>query len=72
VLYLLKCLDEGSEGKIILKPFLYLKICSASSTKITCYCLKNKKQSPTSNTVIITEVMAVISGKHSDRDNEPD
>jgi hypothetical protein len=39
--YLLKCLHEEFEGKIILNIFLYLKICSAVSTKISCYCMKN-------------------------------
>jgi hypothetical protein len=41
-IYILKFLDEESEGKIILKPILIFNYLSFLSTKITCQCLKDR------------------------------
>ena len=72
MLYLLKYLDEESEGKIILKSILIFKDIKCLINRNNVLLFERHKHSPQYNTVIITEVMAVTSGKHSDRNNEPD
>jgi len=72
VLYLLKYLDEESEGKIILKSILIFKDLKCLINKNNLLFSERHKHNPNSNTVIITKVMAVTRSKHSDRDNEPD
>jgi hypothetical protein len=70
VLYLLKYLDEESEGKIILKSILMFKHLQCLFNRNNVLQFERHKRSPQSNIVIITEVMAVTREKHSDRDNE--
>jgi hypothetical protein len=72
VLYLLKCLDEESEGLLILESIFIFKDMQWLINKNNLLLFQRQKHNPTSNNVIITEVMVVISGKHSDRDSEPD
>jgi hypothetical protein len=72
MLYLLKYLDEESERKIILKSILIFKDLQCLMNKNNVLLFEIHKHNPKSNNVIITEVMAVTRGKHSDRHNEPD
>jgi hypothetical protein len=72
MLYLLKYLDEESEGNIILKSILIFKDLQCLINKNNVLLFEIHKHGPKSNNVIITEVMAVTRGKHSDRDSEPD
>jgi hypothetical protein len=72
VLYLLKYLDEESEGKIILKSIFIFKDLKCLIKQNNVLLFERHKHSPKSNTIIITEVIAVTRSKHSDRHNEPD
>jgi hypothetical protein len=72
VLYLLKYLDEESEGKLILKSIFIFKDLKFLIKQKNVLLFERHKHSPNSNTLIITKVMAVTSSKHSDRHNEPD
>jgi hypothetical protein len=72
VLYLLKYVDEESEGKLILKSVLIFKDLKCLIKQNNVLLSETHKHSPNSNTVIKTKVMAVTRSKHSDRHNEPD
>jgi hypothetical protein len=72
MLYLLKYLDEESEGKIILNSILIFKDVQCLINKNNLLQFESCKPRSKSNTVIITEITTVIRNKHSDRDNEQD
>jgi hypothetical protein len=72
VLHLLKYLDENFEGKLIIKSIFIFKDLKCVMKHNTLLLSERHKHNPNSNTVIITEVMAVTRSKHSDRHNESD
>jgi hypothetical protein len=68
--YLLKNVDNSSEGKIILNSNFILKNMKCSIHKNSALLYERHKHIPKTDTVIITNVTAVTSGKHSDFDTE--
>jgi hypothetical protein len=70
VRYLLQNVDDWSEGKIILKSTLVLKSLNCSINKNSVLLFERHKPSPRPNTVILTNVTVVTSGKRSDSDTE--
>jgi hypothetical protein len=62
----------ASLHKLILRSILTFKDLKCLINKHNVLLFEKHKHSPKSNTVIITELMAVNRGKHSDCDNEPD
>jgi hypothetical protein len=68
--YQLKNVDNSSEGKIILKSNFILKNLKCSIHKHSALLYERHKHKPKTDTIILTNVTAVTSGKHSDCDTE--
>jgi hypothetical protein len=68
--YLLKNLDTPFEGKIILNSNFILKNLQCSVHKNSALLFERHKHKPKTDTIILTNVTAVTSGKHSVCDTE--
>jgi hypothetical protein len=68
--YLLKCLNEELEGKILLQFILIFKDLECSIDKNIVLLFERHKPSPRPKTIILTNVTAVTSGNHFDHDTE--
>jgi hypothetical protein len=71
VRYLLQNDDDYSERKVILKSTLILKNLKCLINKNIVLLFERHKPNPIPNTIILTNIMAVTTGKHSDSHAEP-
>jgi hypothetical protein len=69
--YLLKNVDNSSEGKIILNSNFVLRNLKCNVHKNSALLFERHKHKPKTDTVILTNVTAVTISKHSDCDTEP-